>query len=261
MARILVTRPAAQSAPFIASISANGDEAVALPLLAIEPVTDEVVIEQAKQRILQLADYKHVIFISTNAVHYAWSLIDCYWPQLPVRQQWYAIGKATAGAIHALDIEAEQAGISMNSEALLSHPDLQKIDFEKVLIVRGQGGREHLKVCLQKRGAQVDYCEVYRRQHLRYPQGHLAQPMFEKLDILTITSGETIQQLYDQAIIDGTLEHLLNIPLVAPGERLVKKALANGFQKVYKAENAGLDAMHDAIDRVKNNKKSEGELP
>ena len=255
MARILVTRPQSQSGPLIESIQAQGDEVVAMPLLSIQALTSPAAKEAIKQRILQLADYQHVIFISTNAVHNAWQWMDMYWPQLPIRQQWYAIGNATADAITALGVEAEQAGVSMNSESLLSHADLQNLDYQKVLIFRGLGGREHLKNALEQRGAQVDYCEVYQRQNVSYEKGYLASILSDKLDILTITSSETIQRLLDQAIIDKVLNNLLQLPLIAPGERLHKIALDEGFQQVYKAENAGLVAMQSAIDAIKNNNK------
>lgn len=247
---ILVTRPAAQNGPLVSAIEATGHHAVILPLLEITAFERQSQPQQCQDitdKVLNLAHYQHVIFISTNAVTTAWQWIDQYWPQLPVGQTWYAIGNVTAAAINALDVDVEQAGTSMNSESLLLHPDLQVLHEQKVLIVRGQGGREHLKTVLQQRGASVDYCEVYARHKLRYQQGELGKILAKGLDLLTVTSAETIQQLLDQAIIDSLQGEILQLPIVVPGERLFEVAKSRGFKQVVQAENAGLKAMLTAI--------------
>ena len=238
----------------MAAITQQGNIAIALPLLAIAPVDDgaDSELKQAViDKVIDLALYQHVIFISTNAVQCAWHWIDRYWPQLPIAQSWYAIGKATAAEITRLDISVKQAGAAMNSDALLSHADLQNLQQQKVLIVRGQGGREHLKTVLQSRGAQVDYCEVYKRHGVSHEKGVLAAILAEGLDFLTVSSAETIQRLLDQAMIDAIQGEILQIPIVVPGSRLFDVARSSGFTQIVQADNAGLQEMLKALKTTK----------
>jgi uroporphyrinogen-III synthase len=54
-----------------------------------------------------------------------------------------------------------------NSEALLAMPQLAHMSGQRVLIVRGAGGRDLLGDTLISRGAQVQYAEVYTREPAR----------------------------------------------------------------------------------------------
>lgn len=248
--RILVTRPEAQSGPLTSAIETQGDVAVALPLLAIIPFTETDAPQACasiRQRIQHLADYQHVIFISTNAVDAGFDWIDRFWPQLPAGQIWYAIGQATAERLRHHTVEAEQAGPAMNSESLLQHPNLQALQQQKVLIVRGDGGRDYLREQLQARGATVDYCDVYQRMPCSYPPGTLKKLLNQGLDFLTVTSTETIQQLLDQAIIDGVQNHITATTLIVPGLRVAAFARQKGFRHICVADNAGVAAMLEAL--------------
>ncbi|CAA0080403.1 Uroporphyrinogen-III synthase [BD1-7 clade bacterium] len=259
--KILVTRPQAQNTSFLNAISELGDEALVLPMLAIEPLTASNAassLAQIKARVLDLAHYHHVIFISTNAVDIGCQWFDQYWPQTPVLPAWYAIGKATAKTMGGHGLPAREGDSTMNSEALLALPELQMLDGQKVLIVRGEGGRDHLKSVLQDRGAKVDYLEVYRRRSLSYPQGTTTKLIENGMDIVTVTSGETIQALLDQAMIDGTTQQILEIPVIVPGIRLENLAREHGFHHIFVAKNAGLDAMIAAVNAVKTTRSYRG---
>lgn len=253
--RILVTRPLLQSQPLVDALRIQGDEAVTLPLLEIIPFTDEVEPEREqtiKDIVLNLAHYQHIIFISTNAVKAAWYWVDQYWPQPPETVQWYAIGDATAAVLRESGLAPLHCGGAMNSESLLGLKQLKEVTNNKVLIVRGVGGRNFLKSALQSRGAEVDYLEVYQRLKIDYPKGTLSKMVKEGLDLLTISSGETIQQLLDQAMIENITKSVLELPIVVPGKRLHQLAVKVGFTQVYTAENAGLKAM---LHTINNNKK------
>lgn len=248
--RVLVTRPQAQNAAFIAALQQHGHIPLVLPLLSIETYTESRharACEAIKTRVQRLDEYRHLIFISTNAVTAGWYWIDRYWPQLPVQQNWYAIGEATARML-GTHVDCARPDGAMNSEALLALPSLQQVSGEKVLIFRGLGGRDFLQQTLQQRGAQVDYAEVYERQPVRYKAGELAGLARAGIDLLTVTSGETLQLLLEQAANDGIKDDIQKLPVIVPGQRLAELAVASGFHTVLVAENAGVPAMLKACD-------------
>lgn len=250
MARILVTRPALQNSQLLEALVEAGHSAIAMPMLRIIEFSVSGQPQEClaiKNQVAKLDEYQHVIFVSTNAAKLGADWIDQYWPQLPMGQRYYAIGKATRAVLAAEDFPVEQSSALMNSEGLLDHEQLQQLEQQRVLIFRGVGGREHLRQTLSSRGARVDYCEVYCRDKISYKNQELRQYLEKQLDILTITSAETIQQLLDHAIIDDIKNEITEIPLVAPGNRLSQLAKELGFKRVVEADNAGLDAMLSAV--------------
>ncbi|MDZ7748216.1 MAG: uroporphyrinogen-III synthase [Halofilum sp. (in: g-proteobacteria)] len=115
---------------------------------------------------------------------------------------------------------------SHDSEGLLRAPALApaRIAGRGVLIVRGEGGREHLATELMARGASVDYAEVYRR---RRPQG-LDPAVASGCDIVTVTSSEGLANLL--AVLDEPARaHVLARPLAVTSERIAARAREHGF--------------------------------
>jgi len=135
-----------------------------------------------------------------------------------------------------------------NSEALLALDELQDMHGKRVVILRGNGGREHLHDTLLERGAEVDYVEVYRRacpdidpQFMR----SLLQPGM--LDVVTVTSNETLQNLFAMAGQEGQ-PLLRTLPLVVVSERQAQLAQELGFEHAaIVAENAGDAALIEAL--------------
>lgn len=247
--RVLVTRPQAQNASLVQALQQQGFTPLVLPLLEIDTYNEQEhkhACELIKTTVQHLDEYQHLVFVSTNAVAAAWTWIDRYWPQLPVRQHWYAIGEATAKVLQQHVPQVEQAGSTMDSESLLAHPQLQHVQNQKVLVFRGHGGRNHMREVLEQRGAVVDYCEVYQRQPVRYRQGELRQLLAQGIDLLTASSGETLQLLLEQATNDGIKEQIQKLPVVVPGQRVAGMAAASGFKTVIAANNASVAAMLNA---------------
>lgn len=250
MKRVLVTRPAAQNQALVAELTKQGFEPVVLPLLEIRNYQTEkhpVECQAISQCVRNLDDVQHVVFVSTNAVHSAFQWIKPLWPQLPADIRWYPIGEATAKALLPYVPSVEVAGVDMDSETLLENPHLQQLAGQRVVIFRGQGGRQFLFDALTARGAKVEFCELYQRRFVQYPMGTLQQHVAQKLDFLQATSTETIQALLEQAIIENIRQQVLNIPLIVPGQRVAQFAIAQGFTQVLTSNNAGLTAIMDVI--------------
>jgi uroporphyrinogen-III synthase len=224
---VLVTRPAHQAEPLCALIEAEGGRAIRFPVLEILDPVDRGPLLAVVDR---LHEYDLAIFISPNAVTKALNLIlgRRSWPE-DVRIA--AIGKGSARELqrfgHEPDVRPPQR---FDSEALLEMPALQEVAGRRVVIFRGDGGRELLGDTLRARGAQVDYAECYRRGR---PQadvtGLLKSWARGELHVVTVTSSESLRNLYDMVGKLGQ-QWLRRTPLVVVSERMVQLAAELGFK-------------------------------
>lgn len=188
--RVLLTRPADESVALAATLSEQGIFSSSLPLLEIEglPTTAE------QQTVFRNLDrYCAVIVVSKPAARFALGLLAQYGPRTPA-QPWFSVGAATAQVLagHGLDVSYPESGD--DSEALLELPRLREAiagPDPRVLILRGEGGRELLAERLRDQGASVDYLELYRRFLAAYDTGVLTQRIgAERLNGLVVSSGQ-----------------------------------------------------------------------
>jgi uroporphyrinogen-III synthase len=151
-----------------------------------------------------------VIYTSVNAVELAAGL----WPR-PRRARVAAVGQATVRALEARGIQAQMAPNSgSGSESLLATTPLANIQGQRILIVRGLGGRELLRDTLTARGAEVTIAEIYERRAL--------QPDAASLERLRVTV-ESAPRLAVTATSVAILTALL-VPLTAAVRDAVVRA-------------------------------------
>ena len=244
--QIVVTRPTAQAQPWADRLRQLGAETTVISLLEIVPVLDNTQIQAIKNCILDLDLYTKAIFVSQNAVELGFEWIENYWPQLPVRVEFFAVGETTARQLQnrgapVTDLAQSQTG-AMTSETLLQSPALQAVAGEKIIIFRGLGGRPHIGEVLTARGALVTYCELYERilpESSRADFKHLLKSSAQEL-VLVLHSGEALENL--KKIMDelGFFERTLieRIWLLVPSQRIFELARAAGLIHVYAAQNA-----------------------
>ena len=228
--RILVTRPADQAGELARMIAAQGGQAVLFPLLEIGAADDLAPLQSA---IAQLDDYAWAIFISPNAV--AYSL-----PQILAARRWpaglraAAIGPSTVQQLAALGVvKVISPAKRFDSEALLELPAFAAgaVVGEKVLILRGNGGRELLGETLRQRGAEVDAVSCYRRSPPADGTRIVSLLHNRQVDALTISSSEGLRNLL--ALLDtDAFEHLRRLPLFVPHQRIAQVAAELGLQRV-----------------------------
>lgn len=162
--RVLVTRPRAQAEPLAARLRAAGIDAVALPLIEIAAVDDAQPLHAAWAG---LADYALAMFVSANAVqHFVQAAPHALaWPAALVLA---APGPGTAAALRAAGVAPgalvePRPGDDFDSEALWRR--LRERDWQgrRVLVVRGERGRDWLAEQFRAHGARVDFVAAYRR--------------------------------------------------------------------------------------------------
>ncbi|QFU77118.1 uroporphyrinogen-III synthase [Halioglobus maricola] len=242
---VLVTRPSGQGDSLKGRLRQLGYRPLHQPMLELTAL--EEVSPQQRQLLLDLDLYEHVIFISANAVRFGFSLIDDYWPQLPAGLGWYAIGGITAGLLAERGLDVIEPGAEMSSEGLLAVESLQDVAGARVLIVKGQGGRDTLRRELDARGARVDELACYTRRCPVLPAGELGELLSrEQIETVLISSGEGLQNMLT-LLSEEESTKFRDIRLVVPSPRVEKQAREAGFTQVKTAANASDEAMLAAL--------------
>jgi len=233
--RVLVTRPAERAHGLVERIAAAGGEPVVFPVIEIMPLEPPAVADAG--------EFDAVLFVSPAAVTHglpALALGGAGRPRIG------AVGPATARALEAAGVTVDiRPPGSSDSEGLLEHDALQApaIAGRRVLIVRGEGGREHLAARLVERGAAVEYAEVYRRAR---PAGHDPAAVAD-CDIVTATSIEGLDNLLAM-IVPGDGGLLRSRPLAVASARIAEHARTLGFTgPVVGADRAGDEGLMAAI--------------
>jgi uroporphyrinogen-III synthase len=232
-AGILITRPARQAAGLARRIDALGGIAIVFPAIVILPPADAQALARAHAA---LANYDFAVFVSANAVEYG-APDPRRWPaQLTA----FAPGPGTAEALADAGIaDVRVPATSFDSDGLLALPELTSPSGRRVLIFRGDGGREQLGEALRARGATVDYVACYRRAKPRSGAAGLAEAFGERrIDAVTITSSEGLDNLW-QLVDDATRAAWRDRPTFVPHARIAERARVLGLPAV---ETAGGDA-------------------
>lgn len=247
---VLVTRPEHQAGNLVRLITEQGGNAVRFPTLAIVPQDN---VHEIQETLASLDRFQWLVFISVNAVTMHHYYLDSGKINKLKSVRFAAIGRATAEALKSaglpVDLVPEN---SYTSEALLAMPELQQINGQRFLIVRGEGGREELANVLRGRGAEVDYLDVYKRIVPNIESSGilllLEQVLLEqeKLDVITITSGAALQNLL--TLLGKEYHELLfTIPLVVISDRIRQIAADIGFKRIVVTNNPSDAAILEAV--------------
>lgn len=244
--RVLVTRPEHQAENLCRLIEEQGGIAVRLPTLAIVECDDLLAIQKT---LAHLDSFQWLIFISANAVNFALKANDGKIPQLKTLHI-AAIGKATANTLAMSGINVDLTPEPpYNSEALLATPAMQSMQGQRVLIIRGEGGREELANSLRNRGADVDYLNVYKRIIPSVDNANVIALLEQhRLDIITVTSAEVLQNLL--IMLDATHHRqLFSLPLVVVSDRIKQLATALGFKRIAVASSPSDEAILETVNQ------------
>lgn len=240
----LVTRPQGQGGALCAAIRACGGEAVEFPLLDIEALhTPDAAFRAA------LSSHTLAIFISTNAVARARSMLERSGFPWPEALACLAVGDATRAALRDAGLPVVEAhSQAMNSEELLAHPLLRDVHGRRILILKGEGGRELLATALRARGALVEELALYRRTMPRVDDAAFADLLRERgVNAFLANSAETLANLLGllARVPAGTIP--ADSLFVVPGERIAAEAAGRVPGRVCMARNASDAAMLTAL--------------
>jgi len=191
---VLVTRPEPQAAALARRLAEQGARVFRLPAIELQ-ARDDLVAQRAA--LGPIDRFQWIVFVSANAVRFGVRLLD---ERRDLKLA--AVGPATAAALnHAGFRVALVPSGGYGSENLLASPEFGHVQGQRILIVRGDSGRELLADELTSRGAQVSYAEVYERRCARPVPGAVAAVEEEwsrgAIDIVTATSPDVLRCLYE----------------------------------------------------------------
>lgn len=239
---ILVTRPSPAAEELVSRLRHRGKVALAFPLIEFTPGTQ---LDILPDRLKALKAGDLVFILSQHVIRYAqpaFTRVDSTWP---ASLDYYAIGRSTALAFHAVSgHEVAWPHEQETSEILIQLPALQTVAGKRALILRGNGGRELLAQTLLSRGAEVEFVECYQRRAKFYHGAEEGRRWREQgIDTLVVTSGEMLQQLYSLFPAIDREEWLLHCRLVVVSERLATLARKLGWTNIDVASGADNDAL------------------
>lgn len=242
---VLVTRPAPQADRLCEMLAADGATAVPMPALEIVGRSNDAAIAALARR---LNEFTIAIFVSANAVRWGLQALQAQGPW-PTALAIAAVGEATARALRNAGQEVSLApDRNFSTEGLLALPRFADVTDERILIVRGVGGREALADALLSRGAHIEYAEVYER---RRPSARISEQLtsadLAAIDVVIATSNEVLENLAAMAEPDCA-QWLRHKPLIVISPRAVQRAGELGFTAgVHCASHASDEAIVAAL--------------
>lgn len=230
---ILNTRPTHQAQELNAKLEALGAKVISFPTIEITAIEDQTSLQQA---INNLAQQEIAIFISPNAVLKTIPYLAKPWP---TNVKLAAVGAGTKQTLTKFGLTIDfYPTQQFNSEALLALPELQQIKNKKIILFRGENGRELLVNTLQDRGALLTTISCYRRTLPKNMPELDTHP-----DVIICTSNTGLQNLVT-LLEKQNLNWLLNTQLLVISHRIADFAQKLGFVKpALIADNASLDAI------------------
>jgi len=244
--RLLLTRPQEESQALAATLAQHGVFSSSLPLLEIQPLP-----ETAGQRalMLDLQRYAAVIVVSKPAARLGLERLKRYWPQPPVHVQWFSVGAATGRLLTDAGLDACWPQAAEDSEALLQLAQLRRalqVPEPRVLILKGEGGRELIAGHLRAQGVTVDYLSLYRRVLPEYPAGELqGRIKTQQLNGLLVSSAQGLEHLIRLAA--GDWAQVASLPLFVPSQRVALLAQAAGVEHVVDCRGMSAAALLEAL--------------
>lgn len=243
---VVVTRPQQQSNSLSAAIHAAGGIPVLFPLLLIHSVNEEerhALHDVLRQLVAGMFGW--AVFVSPNAIEKTFDELHKLGLPWPDQVRVAVVGKGSEHALMERNVSSQKVispTARYDSEGLLALPELQmaQMQGQRVMIFRGDGGRELIAQTLRERGASVDYITCYRRSA---PCGAAAdttvlQYLWQQgqLDAITITSSEGLRHLHallgETKMGHSSLSLLETTPLFVPHARIAEEAQRLGLSRV-----------------------------
>ncbi len=225
---LLVTRPRGRGEALCRAVQGRGGTVERLPLLEIQAVDPDA---SLASRVDAIEAFDIAIFVSVNAVEHGLDLMRARGVELRSDAVVAAVGRGSAAALASRGVgDVVFPSGRSNSEELLECEPLKQVAGRRVVIFRGQDGREAIADTLARRGAEVSYANVYRR----VPATVDAPPVLSRWlaavrPVLLLTSQAAARALLRQLSVPQRVP-VLTAPLVVLSERLARNCRSCGWR-------------------------------
>jgi uroporphyrinogen-III synthase len=254
---VVITRPRAQCQALAQGVAALGREAVILPLLDIYPLADQAPLQRVMAGVMAGAadgtnGYALVAFVSPNAIDAAFAHVRDLGPW-PAGVALAVLGETSRACLAKHGIDDANATIfspldpaRSDSEHLLDALDLGALAGKRVLIVRGESGRELMADGLRAAGADVETVAAYRRQvpAMTAQLAATLDALLARPNDWIITSSEALRGLLgllaeldlrdsgDGRAAGAAVAKMQQQRLIVPHTRIAETAAALGFTRL-----------------------------
>lgn len=253
---IVVARPSGQARQLIEvltrAIEASGlgkrslPEILSLPLLTIVPKSDE---HLADHIATALSNADLAIFVSPNAIESVMRLLERDWQDFSKK----IIPIGVMGGSSHLALKNHGIGLEENPTPIIIPKNNENWDSEglwqelqalqwnwqkkKVVIFKGEGGRDWLADTLTKAGAAVEAISTYSRVPLDLdnPAWHLVREMDLSKSLWLLTSSEAVRYL-GEVMKDQFIQNLNAASALCPHHNIADAAELIGFGEVFTSE-------------------------
>jgi uroporphyrinogen-III synthase len=241
--RIWVTRPEAQAGYLIESLNKEGLDTYTLPLLNISAAKDPSELNAA---LAQLAQFDLAVFISPSALNAVFATLNAPWPaDLAVA----VVGPGSAQRAAELGVQRIIVPPQQfDGEGLLEQ--LKKLGPQtgkKIVLFRGNGGRDILPAGLTAAGAEVTLVTAYQRSAPQLDSAEIERQLQFGCDGIVISSSEAAQHLFNWAGGETRLKLQCALYFV-PHPQIAEALRANGVRNIVQTA-AGDDGITRSICR------------
>ncbi|MCK6265723.1 uroporphyrinogen-III synthase [Vibrio sp. ZSDE26] len=235
---VLVTRPGSQGLQLCQKLLEVGIDSLHHPLITITPAPN------LDDLTRHLNDFDIVIVVSQHAADMTDQSLSNNALNWPAHPTYIAVGQKTAHNLSKYTQQKVHYPEIGDSEHLLKLSVLQSVDDKRIVILRGNGGRELIYDTLVERNALVEYREVYQRHYLAFSSAQQVTKWQQKgIDSLVITSSGQLH-FFTSQVTEPSHSWLLDLHLFVPSERIANEAKQLGFHSVI---NTGSASNHQLV--------------
>lgn len=227
---LISTRPQKTNVQLSDELKNSEIELLSFPLTEIHPLNNYQIFDGVIENI---KTYQHIIFISTNAVHFFLERVKKLSLQIPKNLIFSSIGPTTKLLLQKkLSVDVHFPIKTFDSEHLLKEKIYNNVEGQKILIIRGEGGRETLKNALEEKGGIVNYGECYVRKYVDIDLNQLKNDLVNyHHQFILFSSTNSAKHFIDQLhnIETGWLQNIKIIVNHKKIEGLLSKIFKNIF--------------------------------
>lgn len=241
---LISTRPQETNVQLSDELKNSEINLLSFPLTEIHPLNNYQIFDGV---IKNIKTYQHIIFISTNAVHFFLERVKKLSLQIPKNLIFSSIGPTTKLLLQKkLSVDVHFPIKTFDSEHLLKEKIYNNVEGQKILIIRGEGGRETLKNALEEKGGIVNYGECYVRKYVDIDLIQLKNDLVNyHHQFILFSSTNSAKHFIDQ-LHNIETDWLQNIKIIV-NHKKIEGLLSKIFKNIFVCNNIDTQNIHKLI--------------